>query len=99
MAVLRGDQAVHNFVERAVSAACDHELTTVGGGALCDLGGVAGAARLDEFRFDAAGRKNSAHLIEQRTPPFAAVAGVRVVDQQRVAKVTRHGPSWVLAIL
>src|SRR6202521_4311568 len=74
VAVLVGCQAVDDFIERAVTAAGDHEPAAFGGGAVRDFGGVSRAGSLRNFRFDAAGGKNMAGRIQRAAAAPAAVA-------------------------
>ena len=84
MAVLLGGEAVDDFVERAVAAAGNDKLAAFGSGAVGDFRGVARAGGLGDLRGDAAARKNMARLVQRSAAGMAAVAGVGVVNQQRV---------------
>ena len=95
MAVLRASEAIDDLVQRSVAAARDHKLAAFVRGALRDFGGVARAARFDEFGLDPARRKNLPRLIEQRPSRLATVSGIRVVNQQRVLWIGGHRPSCV----
>ena len=97
VAVLTGCKAVDDFIERTVATAGDHEAATFGGGAPRHFGGMARAGGFCKFGFDAAGGKNMASCIERAPSSAAAVAGVRVVNQQSVSEISghhwsRHGP-------
>jgi len=65
VAVLVGCQTVDDFIERAVTAAGDHEAAAFGGGAQGDFGGVTRASGFREFGLDAASGKNMAGRIER----------------------------------
>src|SRR6266568_557084 len=89
-AVFLSGQAVDDFIQRAVAAAGNHELTTFGGGAPRDVGGIARCGGFSEFCFDAAQGKDAPRGVEVATPAAAGVTGVRVVNQQRVAQFGGH---------
>src|SRR5262249_29392068 len=76
MTVLRGSEAVDDFVERSVAAAGDHELTAFVGGLLSERGGVVRATRFDQVGFDAAGSENASCLVEHLTTAGATVASI-----------------------
>src|SRR6266436_2031915 len=64
---LAAHQTVDDFIERAVTAAGDHEAAAFGGGAQCDFGGVTRTGGFSEFGLDAASGKNMAGRIERAT--------------------------------
>src|SRR6266700_4875705 len=89
-AVFLSGQAVDDFIQRAVAAAGNDELTTFGGGAPRDLRGIARCSGFGEFCFDAAQGKNAPGGVEVATPAAAAIAGIGIVNQQRVAQFGGH---------
>src|SRR6266446_1529646 len=89
-AVFLGGQAVDDFIQRAVAAAGNDELTTFGGGAPRDLGGIARCSGFGEFCFDAPEGENAPGGVERAAASSAAVTGVRIVNQQRVAQFGGH---------
>src|SRR5215472_2174539 len=98
VAVVMAGETVNDFVERAVAPAGDDEATVFFGGARGDLGGVAGTGGFGEVGVNAACGENVARLIEQVVTAAAAVAGVRVVDHQRVLQVSSHMCAWAVPI-
>jgi len=86
IAIRSGSEAVDDFVERAIAAASNHELTMFADGLLGDLNGVARAGGLCEFGFDAVGRENASGLVEKSAASIAAIASVRVMNEERVLK-------------
>src|SRR6266851_2926378 len=89
-AVFLSGQAVDDFIQRAVAAAGNDELTTFGGGAPRDLGGIARCGGFGEFCFDAAQGENAPRGVERAAASSAAVTGVRIVNQQRVVQFGAH---------
>ena len=85
MAVLLGGQPVDDFVERAIATASDHQLTAFNGRLLRHLRGVARSTRFDELGFDSAAGEDATSLVKHLTTASAAVAGVRIVDQQSIS--------------
>ena len=93
MAVLVSGEAVDDFVERAVAATGDDEAAPFRGGARGDFRGVARTGGFGDVGVNAAGGKDAARLVEQAATSVAAIAGVGIVDQQRVLKVGGHSGS------
>ena len=93
MAILSTGKSVDDFVERAVAPAGDDELASFGGGLLSHRRGIAGRPRFLQFGLNAAQRENAARLVQHAAPARAAVAGVRIMNQQSVAKWWQHRPS------
>ena len=91
MSILRGGQAVDDFVEGAVAAAGDHESAAVLRGFLGDFGGVPGAGGFGKFGLDTVFGKEAARVIEQAAATIAAIAGVWIVNQERVLNVRAIG--------
>src|SRR5216684_8899714 len=89
-AVFLNGQAVDDFIQRAVAAAGNDELTTFGGGAPRDVGGIARCGGFGKFCFDAAQGKNAPRGIERAAASSAAIAGIGIVNQQRVAQFGGH---------
>src|SRR6266404_4011158 len=83
-------KTVDDFVQRAVTAAGDDEVAAFVGCALRDFGGMPRAGGFREIGFDPAAGKNAARLVEQAPAAAAAVAGVRIVNQQSVSKSESH---------
>jgi hypothetical protein len=90
MAILLGGKAFDDYIERAVAAAGDHQLASFRGSSLRHGGGFARRSRFLKLHLYAALRQNAARFIEQATPAAPAVAGVRVMNQQSVAKARKH---------
>src|ERR1700737_2919330 len=93
MAILLACESVDYFIQRAVASARDDELASFGGGSLRHCCGVAGRSRLLKVGLYARQGKNAPGLVEHAPAAAAAIAGVRVVNQQSVAKVWQHRPS------
>jgi hypothetical protein len=90
VAIPVGGKTVNDFIEGTVAAAGDDQAAAFVGGAAGDFGGVAGAGGFGEIGFDAAAGENAARFIEQAASASAAVAGVGVVNQERVLQSERH---------
>src|SRR6516165_946121 len=75
IAIRSSGQAVYNFIEGAVAAAGDDELTMFADGLLSDLNGVTGSGSLREFGLDTVRSKNTACLVEKLATPIAAITG------------------------
>ena len=84
MTVLMSGEAVDDFIERAIAAAGDDQAAIFGSGARGDFDGVARAGGFGEVGVDAAVGENVASLVEEAAASMAAVAGVGVVDEERV---------------
>src|SRR5215813_278249 len=85
MTILLVREAIYDFVEGAVAAACDDELAAVFAGAHSDVGGVARAGRFGEVGLNAALGENSAGFVEFLATIVATASGVGVVNQESVA--------------
>jgi hypothetical protein len=85
MAILRIGQTIHDFVQSPITPTRDDQLPAFGRCALRHFSGVARAARFDQFGLNAGRRENPASFVEHATASVAAIAGVRVVDQQCVS--------------
>src|SRR5260221_13244941 len=96
MAVLGSGEAVYNFIERAVAAACDYKFATVAGCLLRDFSGVAGAGGFCELRLDAGLRKKSPGFVNQAPARVSAATRVGVGNQPRVVKLHIHGSEYWL---
>src|ERR1700688_1529925 len=93
MAIFLAGKTVHDFIQRAVAAAGDDEMAAFVMGALRDFGGIAGLGGLGELCLDATSGKNAAGFIEHGTAAMPAVAGVGIVNQQRIIDFRGH-PSF-----
>jgi hypothetical protein len=83
-------QAIDDFVERAIAAAGDDELTPVTHGLLSYFRSVSRAGGFGKIGLDTVGGENLARLVDQPPPPIAAIAGVGVVDQNGVLDKSIH---------
>jgi hypothetical protein len=86
MAILLRSKAVDDFVQCAVASAGDDELPSLDSGSLSHHGGIAWRSRFLKVSLNASERQNTAGFIEHAPAAFASVAGVRVVNQQSIAK-------------
>ena len=84
MTVLRTSEAVDDFIDGAIAATRDDELTAVGGGTLCDFSGFARAGGFLQIGPDAAGFEDAAGFVELSTARIASAAGIRIVNQESV---------------
>src|SRR5438876_817261 len=90
MSVRRCGQTVDDFVDRAVSATGNEELAAFGSGATGNFGRIAWSARLQEIGVNACGGENAPCTVQVTKTPTAAIAGSRVVNQERVGKSCEH---------
>src|SRR5256712_6788996 len=90
MSVRRCGQTVDDFVDGAVSAAGNDELAAFGSGAAGDFGGIAWPVCLREIGVNACGGENAPCAVQITKTPTAAIAGSRVVNQERVGKSCEH---------
>ena len=65
-------------------------MAAFGSGAVGDFRGVARAGGFRDFGNDAAVSKNVARFIERAAAGMATVAGIRVVNQERVVEFGGH---------
>ncbi len=93
VAVLARGEAVDDFVERAVATAGDDEAAILGCGARGNFRGVPGTGGFGEVGVNAAGGEDMARAVEQAATAMAAVAGVGVVNEERVLEVGCHSCS------
>jgi hypothetical protein len=96
VAVALAGQAVDDFVQRAIATAGNHELAAFGAGLLGDFDGVTRRGGLGKLGFDSGTRKNPASFFEQATAATPVVAGVGIVNEQRVSQISGHQVSCVL---
>src|SRR5260370_34931798 len=90
MAVLVGGEAVHDFVQMAVPSTCNNQTAAFAGSAGGDIGGMARAGGVRGVGVGAAGRKNVPGLIQHAAAAMAAVAGIGIVNQQRLSQASLH---------
>ena len=92
MAVLLGGKSVNDFIQRAVAATSDDQLASFNSRSLSHYGGIAGRSRFVKVSLNASERQNAAGLIEHAPAALASVSGVRVVNQESIAKTWQHEP-------
>ena|ERR1700719_1030223 len=90
VAIFLDGESVNDFIQRPVAATSDDELASFDSGSLSHYGGIAGRSRFLKVGLDAPKRQNAASFIEHAPAAFTAVAGVRVVNQESVAKTWQH---------
>src|SRR5258706_6747732 len=83
VAVLVGCQTVDDFIERAVTAAGDHEAAAFEGRAQRDFGGVTWASGFGKIRMDAASGKNMAGCREGGTAAMSGRGAGWIGDKQK----------------
>ena len=86
IAVRGSGQAVDDFVERAIAATGDDELTMLPDSLLGDLDSVTRPRGFREFGFDAVGGQDAAGLVEKFATAVAAVSGVGIMNEKCVLK-------------
>src|ERR1700730_17997405 len=79
-------EPVDDFIQRAVAATSDDQVASFDSCSLSHYGGIAWRSRFLKVGLDAPKRQNAAGFIEHAPAAFASVSGVRVVNQQSIAK-------------
>src|SRR5215469_2790071 len=90
VAVREIGQAVDHFIEGSITATGNDQLTTVTYRLLGDFHCVAGTSGFGEVDLHSGGRQNVTSLVEQAAPAVATIAGIRIVNQQSVLKLSFH---------
>src|SRR5579859_420216 len=100
MTICLACEAVDDFVQSAIASAGDDEMAAFVIGALRDFRGIAGFGGFREVGVNSAGGKDAAGFVKHGATFAAAVAGVGVVNQERVVDSGGHprcGPELVSA--
>ena len=90
MAILRGGQAVHHLVERAIPAAGDHQFAAIARRFLGNFRGMARPGCFRQLRLNPVLGKKLPRLVNQAPPRVSAAPRIGVMNQQRVVKSHIH---------